>query len=67
MRVESGSLVLAIRRADGSLIPGPTGDTRLYSGDVLICMGTAEQLRDLNRMLGPISTRLPRIPRHQGE
>ena len=65
LRVESGSLVLAIRRADGNLIPGPTGDTRLYSGDVLICMGTAEQLRELNRMLGPISARLPRIPRHQ--
>ncbi|QJB46951.1 potassium channel family protein [Dolichospermum flos-aquae] len=48
LRSQSGALVLAIRRLDGKLIGGPTGDTILMSGDTLICMGTAEQLRDLN-------------------
>ncbi|RMF20311.1 MAG: potassium channel protein [Cyanobacteria bacterium J083] len=65
LRAQTGALVLAIRRKDGHLIPGPTGDTVLMPGDALICMGTADQLRNLNRILGPISTRLPRLPKHQ--
>lgn len=61
LRAKSGALVLAIRRESGDLIAGPTGDTRLESGDSLICMGTAEQLRELNSILGPInSVRLPK-------
>lgn len=54
LRSQSGALVLAIRRPDGTLIGGPMGDTYLADGDLLICMGTAEQLRQLNRILGPI-------------
>ncbi|MBE9116453.1 potassium channel protein [Lusitaniella coriacea LEGE 07157] len=53
LRVQSGALVLAIRRDDGRLIGGPMGETRLKHGDLLICMGTAEQLRKLNRILIP--------------
>jgi voltage-gated potassium channel len=56
LRSQSGALVLAIRRLDGKLIGGPTGDTILMSGDTLICMGTAEQLRDLNQILSPINS-----------
>ncbi|WP_017305288.1 potassium channel family protein [Spirulina subsalsa] len=52
LRALSGALVLAIRREDGTLIGGPTGDTRLMEGDLLICMGTAEQLRTLRHLLG---------------
>lgn len=51
LRSQTGALVLAIRRADGTLIGGPSGDTLLLDGDLLICMGTAEQLHALNRML----------------
>jgi voltage-gated potassium channel len=65
LRSQSGALVLAIRRVDGHLIGGPTGDTLLIAGDLLICMGTAEQLRDLNRILGPIRTSTLRLPKHQ--
>lgn len=54
LRSQTGALVLAIRRADGSLIGAPTGDTLLMPGDMLICMGTAEQLRNLNQILSPI-------------
>ncbi|MBE9047112.1 potassium channel protein [Pleurocapsales cyanobacterium LEGE 10410] len=64
LRSQTGALVLAIRRFDGSLIAGPTGETLILEQDALICMGTAEQLRDLNQILGPIdssdSLRLPK-------
>ncbi len=64
LRTKSGALVLAIRRFDGNLIAGPTGDTLILDRDALICMGTAEQLRELNKLLGPInSTNLPRLPK----
>ena len=66
LRSQSGALVLAIRRFDGNLIAGPTGDTLILERDALICMGTAEQLRELNRLLGPInSTNLPRLPKNK--
>ncbi|AFZ01977.1 potassium channel family protein [Calothrix sp. PCC 6303] len=57
LRSHSGALVLAIRRSDGTLIGGPTGDTILMSGDLLICMGTGEQLSSLNQILEPITTK----------
>ncbi|MBE9000615.1 MULTISPECIES: potassium channel protein [unclassified Nostoc] len=64
LRSQSGALVLAIRRADGALIGGPTGDTVLMSGDRLIGMGTAEQLRSLNQILGPINSKELRRPKN---
>jgi voltage-gated potassium channel len=63
LRAQSGALVLAIRRFDGNLIAGPMGDTVILEGDALICMGTAEQLRQLNRILGPISSQTFRLPK----
>ena len=65
LRSQSGALVLAIRRCDGSLIAGPTGETLIIGGDSLICMGTAEQLRELNQILGPINSDTLRLPKHQ--
>jgi len=64
LRSQTGALVLAIRRVDGTLIGGPTADTELMPGDLLICMGTAEQLRSLNQILSPIRSRIPRPPKH---
>jgi len=55
LRAKSGALVVAIRRRDGILIVGPTGDSILEVGDSLMCMGTSEQLRILNDILGPIN------------
>lgn len=63
LRSQTGALILAIRRADGTLIGGPTADTPLMPGDLLICMGTAEQLRQINQILGPIPNRVPRLPK----
>ena len=64
LRSQSGALVLAIRRADGNLIAGPTGESQLLPGDLLICMGTAEQLRQLNRILSPLRSHGPRTPKN---
>ncbi|MBD2666776.1 TrkA-N domain protein [Richelia sinica FACHB-800] len=63
LRSQTGALVLAIRRLDGNLIGGPTGDTILMPGDTLMCMGTAEQLRALNQVLGPINSHQVRRPK----
>jgi len=64
LRSQSGALVLAIRRTDSNLIVGPTGETPLLAGDLLICMGTAEQLRQLNRILSPLRSHGPRTPKN---
>ncbi|WP_353258465.1 potassium channel family protein [Prochlorothrix hollandica] len=63
VRSATGVLVLAVRRTDGTLIAGPRGDTMLLAQDVLICMGTGEQLRCLNQMLSPLGSGLPRLPK----
>jgi voltage-gated potassium channel len=55
LRSQSGSLVLAVRRRDGTLIVGPTGETVIMGHDMLICMGTADQLRVLNQILDPLT------------
>jgi voltage-gated potassium channel len=60
LRSQSGSLVLAVRRQDGTLIVGPTGETIIMSQDMLICMGTADQLRVLNQILDPIAPKRDR-------
>ena len=60
LRSQSGSLVLAVRRQDGTLIVGPTGETIIMAQDMLICMGTADQLRVLNQILDPIAPRVDR-------
>lgn len=65
LRLQSGALVLAIRRGDGELIAGPTGETVLMAGDLLICMGTADQLRQLNQLLGPIRPSSLRLPKQK--
>ena len=57
LRSQSGSLVLAVRRHDGNLIVGPTGETMIMAQDMLICMGTADQLRVLNQILDPLTPR----------
>ncbi|CAA9567298.1 Potassium channel protein [uncultured Synechococcales cyanobacterium] len=64
LRSRTGALVLAIRRADGNLIGGPTADTHLMEGDKLICMGTPEQLRQLNQILSPLHSQSLRLPKH---
>jgi len=65
LRSQTGALVLAIRRADGEVIGGPDGNTEILQGDVLIAMGTPEQLRALNQLLSPLHKKqsILRLPR----
>lgn len=63
LRAQTGALLLAIRRANGELIGGPTADTVFMPGDALIAMGTAEQLLALNQLLGPIGSKKLRRPK----
>jgi voltage-gated potassium channel len=51
---QSGALILAIRRTEGHLIVGPTADTHLYPGDMVITMGNTDQLRLLSQIISPI-------------
>lgn len=46
---KTGALVLAIRRPDGSFLTNPSAETQIEVGDVLISVGTAEQLAILSR------------------
>jgi voltage-gated potassium channel len=50
----SGAVVLALRSPDGRLTVGPTDDERLRGEDVVIAMGTREQLGDLASHLQPV-------------
>ena len=51
LRDQTGALVLAIRRPDGSFITNPSPEVVIQTGDVLIGVGTAEQLKSLGRFV----------------
>ncbi|MEO1386744.1 MAG: NAD-binding protein [Cyanobacteria bacterium J06634_6] len=55
LRRRTGVLIMAIRRNEGELIVGPTAEVELHSQDFLICLGTADQLQNMNRILSPIN------------
>lgn len=51
---KEGVLILGVRRANGSYIGAPHGDTDVLSGDLLTCYGPEKVLQDLSRRLrGP--------------
>lgn len=47
LRDRTGALVLAIRRSDGTFLTNPAPEDPISAGDVLISVGTAEQLAAL--------------------
>ena len=47
LRDRTGALVLAIRRPDGGFVTNPSPEHTIEAGDVLISVGTAEQLTAL--------------------
>jgi voltage-gated potassium channel len=51
VRRETGALVLAVRRGDGSFVSNPRPDVLLEPGTTLIAIGTGEQLKALGRLL----------------
>ena len=50
LRERTGALVLAIRKPDGGFVTNPGPDTTVTPGDVLISIGTADQLATLERV-----------------
>ncbi len=48
IRERTGALVLATRLADGSFLTNPSADSITSAGQVLIAIGTADQLADLD-------------------
>ena len=52
LRDETGALVLAIRRPDGDFITNPSPEAAIEAGDVLISVGTEEQLSSLATFAG---------------
>ena len=52
LRDRTGAMVLAVRRPDGSFLTNPSPDTRLEEGEVLITIGTRDQLDALAELMG---------------
>lgn len=51
LRDRTGAMVLAVRKPDGSFLTNPPPDTPLGEGEVLITIGTGEQLRALGDLI----------------
>ena len=54
IRSELDVVIVAIRRRKGDMIFNPSGDTTLEAGDLLIAIGRAEALLELDRQSGKI-------------
>src|SRR6266508_2505966 len=52
-RAETGALIVGLRRRDGGYDTTPSPDTRLEDGDMLIVVGTAEELRAVEDLFAP--------------
>lgn len=53
IRSELGVIVVAVRRADGTLLTNPPGELALEAGDVLVSLGQHEQLVALKQLATP--------------
>lgn len=50
IRKQTGANIVALRGRAGKMIVTPTPETRLQAGDIVVAIGTREQLRKLNEM-----------------
>lgn len=53
IRQKTGALVIALRKADGSFNPTPDADALLEEGDVLIGVGTTDEMAKLEALFAP--------------
>jgi voltage-gated potassium channel len=53
VRDETGAMIVALRKGDGTFDATPTGDAVLDAGDVVIAAGTPEELRLLEELFAP--------------
>ena len=57
LRQESGTLVLALRDADGAFTTNPEPDTLLCAGHIVIAVGTESDLQRLVQLVNPAAAR----------
>lgn len=50
IRSRAGTTILAIRHTDGTVTPNPSPDVPLSADDVLVAIGTADQLEQLEKL-----------------
>ena len=53
VREATGAMIIALRKQDGSFDTTPSPDARLDDGDILIAVGTPEELRQLEELFAP--------------
>jgi voltage-gated potassium channel len=53
VRDETGAIIVAVRKHDGTFDTTPSPDARLEVGDVLISVGTTDELRKLEEYFAP--------------
>jgi voltage-gated potassium channel len=53
VREKTGALIIALRKADGSFDPTPAADAFLEAGDVVIGVGTTEEIARLEALFEP--------------
>jgi voltage-gated potassium channel len=53
VRAETGALIVALRKGDGTFDTTPDPDALLEAGDVMIAMGTDRELRALEELFAP--------------
>jgi voltage-gated potassium channel len=53
VRHETGALIVALRKADGTFDTTPNPDAELNLGDVLIAVGTEQELKALEELFAP--------------
>jgi len=56
IRKETGALIVALRKRDGTFDTTPTPEAAVEVGDVLIAAGTEEELRALEQLFAPRET-----------
>jgi voltage-gated potassium channel len=56
VRSETGALIVALRKRDGTFDTTPDPDALLEAGDVMIAMGTEPELRALEELFAPRET-----------
>ncbi len=52
VRKSTGTIILAIKTGEGGLITNPSPSTTLNTGDLLICLGTNDQITALEKLAG---------------
>jgi voltage-gated potassium channel len=57
VRHETGAIIVALRKRDGTFDTTPEPDVRIGPGDVLVGVGTAEELRRLEDLFSPAENR----------